>query len=358
MIAVALASLLAAQAPPLPPIEPIDALAPCRALVRANRLDEAGACLLAHKDDPRAQPMLDAIAAWQAQPAVVGPVPEPAVLDVKRLVDSGAAEALGHGLALGAGAGFVSTATYFATTRTDQRDSLPWLLASPVVGAVAGAALSTGALALMHPTPVQISFAASTAWAGASQGFVLQLGVFDDSAAAAPLRLITILAGGALGLASGVALAPFLDASTGDIAVANSMYLWGGALALEVVLAFDPLALTHRSASSAFLVAGGAFVPYAIALACAPLLHIERAPSWLIDAGGAAGFLVAAAFVVAAQQQSPGAFWAAGTAAGVVAGTAAAVVVSDAGPDLHASATALVDVKGHAVAGLTIGGAL
>jgi hypothetical protein len=204
---------------------------------------------------------------------------------------------------------------------------------------------------------------------------LLQLAVFDRSSdvSAAPLRFATIFGGGALGLGSGILLSTTIAPSTGDVAVANSAFVWGGVLTgftLGVISA-NNVSLTTPEVSFALL--GGSLIPYALALGAYPLLDIDRGPSWLIEAGGAGGFLVTSALVVStgATRLGPSVqigVLGAGTAAGVALGAAAAFVVSagaheaaanaltPVGPEVHAAPSALIDSKGRAAPGLAVSG--
>ncbi|OGQ17386.1 MAG: hypothetical protein A2138_27295 [Deltaproteobacteria bacterium RBG_16_71_12] len=180
---------------------------------------------------------------------------------------------------------------------------------------------------------------------GATQGFLLQWVVFDQSpdAGAVPLRFVTILGGGVLGLGAGAALAPLVDIDDGDVAVAHSAALWGGVLATVGLLGVSG-ALGLDVGVPLAIVAGGIGVPYLGALAAHSLLEIDRWPSFLIDGGGAAGLLVTSAFLTVlggALVASPPALAAAlmvGTGAGLTVGSVAAWFITDA---LRAEARAL-----------------
>ena len=340
----------------LDPLEPCKRLVLDRSLVRIGtddreKLGEAEQCFRdraakAPEGDAviaRALAMADVIAAWRlAEPALLVPsappvsAPKNATLSVSELVESGRAEALVHGALAGAGGGFLLAGAIFSTTRASEQDTLPWLLASPALGALAGTAGTWALLDATEPTTGDIAFATSTMWVGAAEGIVLQLAIFDGSreASSVPLRFITVLGGGAVGLAAGAALAPLVDVTPGDAAVANSALLWGGVMTgfgLGYVgsngsaLAFGPTML---------VLAAGSTVPYVAVLAAHPLLEIERWPSLLIEAGGAAGFLTSVGAMVVLNngggfgQQGAIVLMGAGTLAGVGLGATAAWIVS------------------------------
>jgi hypothetical protein len=377
MIALALVAALAAPADVLAPFERPPS---CASLAKSGKLDEAERCYRDVGDTDAA----DVVAAYAASAPklddAAAHVDKPSV-DFSAMLADGRAEGVVHATAAGAGAGFLAAATIAATTRASKNDSLPWLIAAPAVSALAGAGGSYALLDATKPTPSAIALSSSTMWAGATEGLLLQLAVFDKSSdvTAAPLRFATILGGGALGLGSGVLLSTSIAPSVGDVAVANSAFLWGGVL---TGFGIGFLSIDHPSSWTtpevAFTLLGGSLVPYAIALAAYPLLDIERGPSWLIEAGGAAGFLATSALLVIASTSrgiNSGSFYVgvlgAGTAAGVVLGASAAYVVSEGihrdatlhsatppsnGPDVHAAPTALLDVKGNASPGLALAG--
>lgn len=291
----------------------------------------------------RALALADAVGAWRlaSQGALAAPTGHAArgkPVSLGGLVDSGFAEGLVHGALAGAGGGFLLAGAIFSATRASEQDTLPWLLASPALGAVAGTA---GAWALLDVSAAgsgDIALATSTMWAGAAEGVLLQLAVFDGNleASSVPLRFVTVLGGGAMGLAAGAALGPLLDVTPGDAAVANSALLWGG-----VMTGFGLAFVASNGASPSFaqgvlVLAAGTTMPYVATLVAHPLLKIERWPSWLIEAGGAAGFLTAGGALVVLSagggigSQASIAFLGAGTLAGVGVGTAAAWAVSSA----------------------------
>lgn len=398
MIVLSLVSLVLAQEPPAPldpteaaseasdgvdseaspaPTPPEDPLARCKAMLLDEtsstsnddaRLAIAESCFRDHTTSEdaevaaRARAMVDVVAAWRATEAVAATVPvavpiagtaaattaAPAAgtaaattresVSLTGLVESGRAEALLNGAAAGAGGGFLLSATFFSANRTiNEQDSLPWLLASPAVGAVAGAA---GAWALVEsgaPSTGDIAFVSSTMWNGAAQGLLLQTAVFDGNAevSSTPLRFVTVLGGGAIGLASGIALSPFLDVTQGDAAVANSAALWGGVLTAFGMGFFGASGTQITLGQGALVLAAGSTVPYVAVVVAHPYLNIERWPSWLIEGGGVGGLLVTSAFMGVLNTtgslngQAAFVFLGGGTAAGLAAGTAAAVIVSN-----------------------------
>ncbi len=369
MIALALVAALAAADDPR---HDEASLEPCKALVTRQELAQASRCFRAHADEREAAAMADVVDAWNTPaPVLKQAAPQ---LSLSDLVDSGRAEGMLHGTVAGAGAGFLAAATLFSTTRTNQSDSLPWLLASPAVGAIGGAVGSFFLLQNTRPDAGDIALSASTMWTGATEGFFLQLAVFDQSpdVSTVPLRFATVLGGGVLGLGAGLGLSPFVDATPGDVAVANSALVWGGVLTGFGLATLTSARVQLTTPQVSFALLTGSLVPYGVALACHPLLDIERWPSWLIEAGGAGGMLVSAAFiaVVASSTSVDGAvgfgFVGAGTAAGVVAGGTAAYFVSKAAHDGTAgepaertaslAPTVLVDDERRAVPGLAVRG--
>lgn len=394
--------------------ESVDGTPPSREQ-RDARLDVAEKCFRSRaneQSDPkemaRALAMADVVAAWRLRPVDAlegaassssellpgtspgaantpgtGPGAADAVaaapVSLSGLVESGHAEALVHGAVAGGTGGFLLAATLFSTTRQSEQDTLPWLVASPAVGAVAGAAGAWALLEVAEPTTGDIALASSAMWMGATQGFMLQLAVFDQNqeVSSTPLRFLTVFGGGAVGLASGVALSPFLDVTQGDAAVANSAAFWGGVMA-SYGLAYLGSSGTFTSTPQIVLaLSAGSTLPYLAVLAAHPYLSIERWPSWLIEAGGAGGFLVSAAAigVLGSQTGINGpivvAVMGAGTLSGVVAGTAAAYVVSSqfptgevrphvngpsTTPTVSFAASALPDGQGNVVPALVAAG--
>lgn len=320
---------------------------------RDARLDVAEKCFRERataardaKDDAaaaRSVAMADVVAAWRVSPLppladdTVAKKPVNDKLSIASLVESGRAEALLHGTAAGATGGFLLSGAWFSTSRQSEQETLPWLVAAPAAGAVIGAAGAWALVEVTQPTTGDVAFASSTMWLGAAQGVMLELAVFDGSSevSSIPLRFVTVFGGGAVGLATGVALSPFLDVTQGDAAVANSAALWGGVMstfALSYIGAGGGGALSVPQ--TMLLLSAGSTVPYIGAIAAHPYLTIERWPSWLIEAGGAGGFLVAGAVVTVIGSQSglngqtAIALLGAGTLAGVVTGAGAAWAVS------------------------------
>lgn len=332
------------------PTSRLHAVAPlliCQNLIADGKLEEAKRCLAAEENDDtpdgrRAKAMRALLVAWTESAAPAATVeadvaPTSGTADLMGLVDSGAAEALVHGTIAGGVGGFLVAATGFSITRHSEKDSLPWLIAAPAAGAVGGAAGAYLLLDSVEATPGDIALSTSTMWMGLAEGFVLQLAVFDQSrdVGAVPLRFATIFGGGALGLAAGAGLSPLVDVTPGDVAVANSAGLWGAVLSgfgvSWIVQSGSPLTFSQGT----LIVGAGALLPYAAALALHPQLEIDRAPSWLIEAGGVGGFLTTSAGLVVLSTnggmdgRTATAFLGVGTAAGVAAGYAAAWLVSE-----------------------------
>jgi hypothetical protein len=343
------------EAPPAEPVEPTpavdeavapephtDALVRCKALVVDDHIADAIRCLRAD-DIPEAEratalEMATVLEKWHPAPPAPPPPPPPA--EPRGLLESGAAEAMLHASAAGLGGGFLASATLFSSTRQSKNDTLPWLIGVPAAGAIAGAAGAYVLVENLHPTTGDISLVASTMWIGAFEGVMLQLSVFNESftVSATPLRFATVLGMGTLGLAAGVGLAPLLDVTQGDVAVANSAALWGG---VATGLAMAAYATDGRSITPAqwpLLLGAGALLPYVGAIAAHPLLEIDRWPSFLIDAGGVTGlllsgtavaFLAQAGFFNGASPSGAILFVGASSAAGAVGGGAAAWLVTD-----------------------------
>ncbi|MCC7070588.1 MAG: hypothetical protein IT383_04655 [Deltaproteobacteria bacterium] len=341
-------------APPSAPLE--DPLATCRALVVDSRLDDALHCVRELLNDEGAAPELhrraralrDLITAWgrhldapappAAMPAAEAQAQAQAQVKVSELVDAISAEASVHGAVGGAGAGFLLAASVASATRASEADTLPWLIAAPAVGGVVGAAGGFGLARALRPEAGDLRLATSTMWMGATQGFFLQWIVFHESpdVGATPMRFGTILGGGALGLGAGAALAPLVDVDDGDVAVAHSAALWGGVLTTIGISGASSMLGGVPFPVVVAVLAGSVGVPYAAALACHSLIDIERWPSFLIDGGGAAGLLIAGAFLsVSAGALQPSAPVVAGVlgvgaAAGIAVGATAAWMVSSA----------------------------
>ncbi|MBI1945457.1 MAG: hypothetical protein HYS27_07160 [Deltaproteobacteria bacterium] len=339
-----------------------DPLVDCRALVLDERWDDAERCLqvvVAAPDAPeplarRAAALREVVAAWrrhlddaaraaEASAAAAAAPTTPLTpstpreqLKVSELVDESSGEAMVHGAAGGAGAGFLVSAAIASATRASEQDTIGWLIAAPAAGGVVGALGGYVAERGLRPSVGDLRLATSSMWMGATQGFLLQWAVFDQSAdaGAVPLRFLTILGGGALGLGAGAALSPLVDVEDGDVAVAHSAALWGGVLTTIVLTGTAGSWMSGNVPVVLAVIAGGIGVPYLGALAAHSALEIERWPSFLIDAGGAAGLLVTTAFITvtnAALLPNSAAVAAAltvGTTAGLAIGSVAAWYVS------------------------------
>lgn len=267
-------------------------------------------------------------------PAEAAPAP-PSMTPVD-VWSSGKGEAMIHGTLAGGTAGFLLAATGFSTARTSERDSLGWLIAAPAAGAVAGALGASALVGATAASPGDIALVSSTLWMGTVQGLTLQLALFEDAreATAASWRFATVLGGGALGLASGLGLASVVEMSPGDVAVANSAGLWGGVLTTLALQSWGNAVGGISVPSAALAIGGGALIPWATAIALHPFIDVDRSASWLIEAGGAAGFLVGSGLAAAASSGLPMdgsatvAIIGGATAAGVTMGGVAAVALS------------------------------
>ena len=301
----------APAAPALAPADPAadvaparaaDPLAPCKLLLGAPQ-ENTGVGLAAaercfrqhaaakHSDThaARALAMADVIAAWR--------LPASTPTDKPQLFVTGRAEALLHGAAGGTAGGFLLAGAIASTMRASEQSTLPWLLASPALGAVVGTTSAWLLLDAGAPNPGDVALITSAMWTGAAEGFLLQLSVFDGSreASSIPLQFVTVLGGGLVGLAGGALLAPLVDVTTGDAAVAHSALLWGGVMTGFGFAAVCVQGCAIDNSQRTLAVVAGSALPYLAALVLHPLIDIERWPSWLIEAGGAAGFLTGAA---------------------------------------------------------------
>lgn len=270
--------------------------------------DAAGAavCLdeLEHRADIGDDERAEAHEAARVVARLLPHLPEPAPVAppvtsgdaVERFVTDGHLEAVVNGAAFGAVAGFTATAGVLSATRTSESEALPLLLAAPAVGLVVGGVGAWAAVEGSGAGADDVAFVSSTAWAGLTTGFTLQLAVFADSrdVQAAPLRFFTTLAGGALGVAAGVGWAPFLDVTAADVSLANSGFFWGATLTAITIGAFRGGGLDF--ASGVVVVGGGALIPWTVLLALHPLIDLHRVSTWAIDVGGAIGVVGGAAF--------------------------------------------------------------
>jgi hypothetical protein len=247
----------------------------------------------------------------------------------------GVVEAGLHGVALGGVGGFAGASAVVAGLRTSEADSLPWLVVAPAIGAAAGGAVAVAGVTLSNMPPDDIALVASTSWAGVALSTGATLAALSGSVdvAAPALGFATVLAGGAVGLVGGLVLAPSIDATAGDVAVANSGLVWGGVLGgLGAVSVRDGTA-APTFGDVALWTTAGAGAAWLSALALHPWLSLHRVSAWLVDAGGVAGLLLAASALAATGQSvvgSPGSVSAvlfAGTSAGLAAGAVAAVHV-------------------------------
>lgn len=343
-----------------------DPLVPCRVLILDERFEDAERCLASVIEAPGADPAVvrraralsEVVSAWQkhvertvpspdpappqasaALPAVDAPAAAaPAPLHVDQLIQDGTGEGVVQGALAGGTAAFLVSAAIASATRASEEDTLGYLVAAPAAGALLGAAGSYGAVRLLQPSVGDLRLATAAMWMGGVQGFTLQLAVFDQSpdVGAIPLRFLTVLAGGSIGLGAGAALAPLVDVEDGDVAVASSAALWGGVLSTVVLMGVNGSGVRVTTPVSVAIVAAGIGVPWVAALAAHELLVIERWPSFLIDGGGAAGLLVAGAALAAFSGSFGGSaavasgMVTASVLAGLTVGTIAATVTSQA----------------------------
>jgi len=248
----------------------------------------------------------------------------------------GVVEAGLHGVVVGGVGGFVGASAIVAGLRTSEADSLPWLIAAPVVGALLGGAMAVAGVTLAAASPDDIALVASTTWAGLLLSTGLQLSMLYGSVdvAAPALGFSTMIVGGALGLGAGVVLAPYVDATAGDVALANSALVWGGVLGALTVSTSMATGATLDFADAALWTTTSAGALWLATLALHPWLSLHRLSTWLVDAGGVAGFLLASSVAVAVAPRMSGnsglfvgSTLTAGTLAGLVVGGVAAVAV-------------------------------
>ncbi|MCC7111725.1 MAG: hypothetical protein IT382_20690 [Deltaproteobacteria bacterium] len=341
---------------------PVDPLLDCRALLLDDRAEDAERCLhdalaapgIDEDSAARARALLDVAVAWRKHLAATAPTPPAATiapaadaaapappheeLSVGALLRDGTGEAVVQGALGGGTAAFLVAGTVASATRASEDDTLGYLVGAPAAGALVGAAGSYVTVRALSPSVGDLRLATASMWMGGVQGYALQLAVFDGSpdVGAIPLRFLTVLAGGAVGLGAGAALGPLLEVEDGDVGVANSAALWGGVLSAVVLLGTQNSGAALSTPGAVALIAGGIGVPWAAVLAAHELLDIDRWSSFLIDGGGAAGFLTAAAALAVLSGSMGGSavlassLMGAGVVAGVTVGTVAAVIASKA----------------------------
>ena len=371
LLGVLLGSVLSAsttRAEAGPGRHPADPLLDCRALLLDDRAEDAERCLQDALAAPeidqdtaaRARALLDVTLAWRKHLAATVPTPPAAPtpvaadaaaspsapdasapreeLSVGALLRDGTGEAVVQGALGGGTAAFLVAGTVASATRASEEDTLGYLVGAPAAGALVGAAGSYFTVRALAPSVGDLRLATASMWMGGVQGYALQLAVFDGSpdVGAIPLRFLTVLAGGAVGLGAGAALGPLLEVEDGDVGVANSAALWGGVLSGVVLLGTQNSGAALSTPGAVAVIAGGIGVPWAAVLAAHELLDIDRWSSFLIDGGGAAGFLTAAAALAVLSGSMGGsaglasALMGAGVVAGVTVGTVAAVIASKA----------------------------
>ncbi len=250
----------------------------------------------------------------------------------------GSVEAGLHGVVLGGVAGFAGAAAVLAALRTSEADALPWLLVTPAVAALAGGAGAVGAVVGFDVGGDDVSFVASTTWAGLALATAGQIAVLSGSVdvAAPAVGFATTLAGAAAGLGLGVALAPWLDVSSGDAALANSGLVWGGVLGLLGASVAGNLGSGLAFGDGVLIVGASAGAAWLAATAAHPFVDLHRLSTWLIDAGGGAGLLLGASAAAALGSAGTTAQWGVtlgGTTLGLAAGAGLAVVVDAAFAD-------------------------
>jgi hypothetical protein len=250
----------------------------------------------------------------------------------------GSVEAGLHGVVLGATAGFVGASAVLAALRTSEAASLPWLVVTPAVTGLIGGAAAIGGAAVLDAEVDDISFVASTTWAGLGLATLLQFAVLAESGdvAAPAVGLTSILAGATAGLGAGLVLAPTLDVTSGDAALANSALVWGGTLGFLGAGVFGNATGGLSLGQGTLIMATGSGLAWLGAMAAHPFVELHRVSTWIIDAGGVAGLLLGASAAVVVSSAGSTASWGAvlgGTALGLATGAGLAIVVDDAFAD-------------------------
>jgi hypothetical protein len=294
-----------ATAPPAPPAPP----APLQRCIQQAQDDVDGGarCLQALVDAGGA----DAAAAAEALRVLVrlrrhrsastpAPATSPLTLSSAWL-QRGVVEAGLHGVVLGGVAGFVGASAVAAGLRTSEADSLPWLVVAPAAGAVVGGALATAGVVATNAAPDDIALVASTTWAGLALATGLQLSFLSGSpdVAAPALGFSTMLLGTVTGLGAGLAIAPYIDATAGDVALANTALVWGSVLGVQAASMAVAAGNSLDFGEIALWTTTGGGAAWLVTLALHPLFSLHRLSTWLIDAGGVAGFLLAGSALVA-----------------------------------------------------------
>ncbi|MFH1811485.1 MAG: hypothetical protein ABIJ09_22280 [Pseudomonadota bacterium] len=257
---------------------------------------------------------------------------------VSAFVLSGAPELMLGSTLYGATAGFVATGALVSALRTSEADSLPALITFPVVGAVAGLALSTAAWQWLHPEAgdaAQISSAMlwGTVYGTLAQG-VYEMAHADQGLEAhrTPWRFALVLGTSAVATTTAALTAPFLHVDPGDVGLANSAALWGGILPLFFMAMLEqprtPVGMVMVPLASSLL-------SYDLVLALSPLIRLPRPATWLVEVGGVLGLLVSLGLTpILAVSDVPAPLligvMGVGTGTGVAAGVVASFLVAGA----------------------------
>lgn len=224
----------------------------------------------------------------------------------ERLVLSGAPEGLIGGALSGAIYGFLGTATVQAALRTDVMPATPWLLGVPAMTMLVGGALGFGLGFVAKPGDA--SLVSSSSLVGIASGIALQSMLFwrNDDLREIPLRFLTPLGTGLLFTAAAAGMAPFVDVTPGDAALATSAALWvpvfGALIGVSVQAVANDFNLwvvdTTLDLSWAFggLAATG-LLAYLGVLALHPFVDVPRPATWLIEAGVLVGAVAYTAFI-------------------------------------------------------------
>lgn len=333
------------------PLEEVaGALADCQRRLHAHD-ERAARCYRDLAEHARTPPEDAAVAAALADvasdlsaPALVADAAPNDAVSVSALVDSGAPELVLSSAAYGGVAGFLGVATALSLTRISETDSLPWLVGAPALGILAGGAAAAAAAYALPLEAGDAALVSSSLWTGTAWGFALQLLVFDqrDDVGHVPLRFATILGSG-LALGSfGAAASWGLELDPGDVGLMNSAAFWGpllGGLTWLTIGTSGAIVVEPGSPVASFstfvsIVLASSILPWSALFALHPFLDVERTATWLIEGGGAAGFLAGLSLMVFFSSAGLPTFayptmLTAMTAVGVAGGAALSFLVSD-----------------------------
>lgn len=307
-----------------------------------RQAEEAGAPVDGDKTEPHkltAQPALPQHSGTQQRAPQTSTSSPASELSMTKVLDSGAPELILTSTLFGGAQGFVAMAILQSAVRTSTEASFPALVAAPILGAAAGLGLSFAGLKYLHPSPGDIALMSSAMVLGTSYGVVAQ-GLWEISEAddvrhiaqRVPWRFALVLGTGLAATAAATGVSPYLDISTGDVALANSGALWGAVWPLLGMYALQPNFATDMA--PVMIPFASSVLGYSALLALSPLVELSRPVVWLIHAGGLLGLMVGAgaspvlSLLSGNPQAVPVTLWT-GTSLGLVAGLAGAFVLND-----------------------------